>query len=99
MLLVEKVWTVEAGKALGRNGRTREIAVLMSCWAALRSVPSLNRTITSEAPWLEVDWTVSTPLTPSRALTMGTVTWASTISGDAPGSGVITITAGIEMSG
>src|SRR3989442_11517562 len=55
--------------------------------------------MTSDAPWLDVDCTVSTPLTPSRALTTGTETWLSTMSGDAPGSGVMTITAGIEMSG
>ena len=75
------------------------MAVLTSWSAALRSVPSLKSTTARDAPWLEVDCTVLTPLTPVSALTTGMVTWLSTISGEAPGSGVITITAGIEMSG
>src|SRR5690348_18247378 len=92
MLLVENVCVVDAGSCAGRNGRAWATAVFTSCCADFRSVPSLNSTMTSDAPWLEVDWTVSTPLTPSMALTIGTDTWVSTISGEAPGSGVMTMT-------
>ncbi len=51
----------------------------------------------SETPWLDDDCTVSAPVTPWSALTTGWVTWVSTMSGEAPGYGVITMTAGIDM--
>src|SRR5258706_6926953 len=71
----------------------------MSCWADLRSVPSLKRTMASETPWLDDDCTVSAPVTPWSALTTGWVTWVSTMSGEAPGYGVITMTAAIRIFG
>src|SRR6059058_4443441 len=61
-LLVVKVRTVDAGVCAGSSGRARETAVLTSCWAVLRSTPSLKVTTTRDDPWLEVDWTVSAPL-------------------------------------
>ncbi len=85
MLLVEKVWTVEAGTVGGRNGRAPATALFTSCSADLRSIPSLNSTTTSDTPWLDVDWTVLTPLRPSSALATGTVTCVSTTCGEAPG--------------
>jgi hypothetical protein len=73
-LLVEKVWIVEASAWGGSSDRILPSALLTSCSADLRSVPSLNRTITSDAPWLDVDCTVSAPATPCIAFPTGTPT-------------------------
>ena len=75
------------------------MTLLTSCSADFRSTPSRNSTITSDTPWLAVDCTVSAPETPCIAFDTGTPTCASTISGEAPGYGVMTITAGTEISG
>src|SRR5712692_2218154 len=49
-LLVEKVWTLDDAACGGSSWRILARALLTSCSADLRSVPSRNRTITNEAP-------------------------------------------------
>jgi hypothetical protein len=53
-LLVEKVCTVDERACGGSKALTWPSALLTSCSADLRSVPSLKRTITSDAPWVAV---------------------------------------------
>src|SRR5437660_927039 len=83
----------------GKTPRTRSRLVDTACRAAVRSVPSLNCTVTIDAPEVEVESTLVTPETPWSALTTGRVTCWSTTPGEAPGSAVMTTNAGTEMFG
>src|ERR1700674_3944458 len=65
-VLVEKVWTVDDAACGGSSWRILARALLTSCSADLRSVPSRNRTISSDAPWLDVDCTVGVPGRPNN---------------------------------
>src|SRR5205085_779475 len=97
--LVENVWTLVDWAAWGRDDRMSSTAWTTAWRAVLGSVPSLNVRMIRETPWLELDVTALTPLTPCTALVVGSDTSRSTTPGEAPGSGVIRTNAGSEMSG
>src|SRR5216683_1680148 len=98
-LLVEKVSIVGGCTCAGKAARARSRLVDMACRAAVRSVPSLNWTVTIDAPDDEVESTLVTPATPCSAFTTGRVTCWSTTPGDAPGSAVMTTKDGTEIFG
>src|SRR4030088_999079 len=83
----------------GKTPRTRSRLVDTACRAAVRSVPSLNCTVTMDAPEVEGEATLVTPETLLRAPPTGRVTCWSTTPGEAPGSAVMTTKAGTEMFG
>jgi hypothetical protein len=64
MLLVEKVTIVGGGSCEGKVARARSRLVDTACRAAARSVPSLNWTVTIDAPDDDVESTLVTPARP-----------------------------------
>ena len=69
----------------GRAALARSRLLERLCRAATVSVPSLNWTVTTDAPEAEVESTLVTPGTLWSALTTGRVTCWSTTPGEAPG--------------
>ena len=69
----------------GRAALARSRLLERLCRAAMVSVPSLNWTVTTDAPDADVESTLVTPDTPWSALTTGRVTCWSTTPGEAPG--------------
>ncbi len=64
MALVEKVTMLEGCTCAGKAPLTRSTAADTLCRADVRSVPSLNCTVTIDAPEVEVESTLVTPATP-----------------------------------
>ena len=71
----------------------------MSCAAWSASISSANCAITSDTPSVEVDVSVSRPLTVLTASSIFWVTSVSTASGDAPGYGVTIVISGKSTLG